>query len=514
MRVLPAAGTAGASHLRHAGLHGRLSPPLRMLTNTIPRPLDLATAWGARRVTRYEEFPRVVPAVAALGIEPHTYQRIDCAYAVDRLNRGMGAYLGWEVGLGKTLGGAMVIDAFDANFNLIVCPNSAKAQWRRMLTGYCPWLDVVVIGNGAAARQSALEQARELASIDAPFALICHYEAVPLIEGANKRGWLSLGQWDLVVLDEAHQLKGRSAKRTAAIRRLKRAGVLMLSGSVMSGNPETLFVPLQILRPSKYRSKHRDWIAPYLQTVHNGFATEVVGVRPDRLEAMRAELGEVLVVRRAADHLDIPEPHVSNHDVLLHPEQRRVYDELARRLMAELPDGDIVSAIDGATLMSALRQVTGGAGFDRSAKHDRAMEIILNAADTQLLVFTWHKAPGRELVRLCEEAGVPAGLVNGDVSAVARERVVQDFKDGKVRVLCATLSTLGVAANLQNAGAVVFLEESYDPIDNEQAVGRVVRQGQQVHASVHWIRAEGTVDGRVLTKATTKQALRRLVLGA
>lgn len=32
-------------------------------------------------------------------MQPHLFQRIDADYAIDRLNRGLGAYFGWEMGL-------------------------------------------------------------------------------------------------------------------------------------------------------------------------------------------------------------------------------------------------------------------------------------------------------------------------------------------------------------------------------------------------------------------------------
>lgn len=478
-----------------------------------PRPIDFATAAWGDRPAELDPWR----GVNFDGLVPHEFQRIDAQYAIDCLDAGRGAYLGWEVGLGKTLGACMVIDGWSASYNLVVCPNSAKTQWAAMLSRHLPHLRVAVVGNTPATRARALAQAAEWGTAGTPYVLITHYEAVPLIDGKNKNGWKKLGQWDLIVVDEAHRLKGRNAKRTAAIRRLKRAGILLLSGSVMSGPPEELFVPLQILRPKKYTRIWDHWINPYMEVVQTDYGQEVVGPLAHTLPAMQAELGEVLVVRRAADHLDIPEPHVVHHEVELHPEQMRVYRELAEELLAELPSGDVVATTDGAALMTALRRVTAGIpmgdGTALSAKHDKAMELILDAGDTQTLVFTWHKAPGHELVRRCINALVPAWLVNGDVPTAKRGATVDRFKAGGLRVLGATISTLGEAVNLQNAGAVVFIEESYSAVDNEQAVGRVVRQGQAVHASVHYIRAAGTVDGRVLEGATTKAALRRLVLG-
>lgn len=425
------------------------------------------------------------------------------------------------MGLGKTLGACMVMDGWDANFVFIACPNGAKQDpWVDELRRFCPWIEPVVMGNTAKARAAALDAAAERMEAGEPTALICHYEAIGLIEGENKRGWNRLGQWDLKVGDEAHILQSRTAKRTAAFRRLKSVGTLLLSGSVMSGAAERLFVPFQIMQPRKYRSQWRDWNDRYLESVDDGYDHAViVGPKVHRLGDFKQALGESLVVRLAADHLDIPEPHVKDHLVQLTPLQARAYRALADELLFELPDGQVLATTDGAPLVTALRRVTAcvpdGKGGYAGAKLDKAMELIGGALDSQHVWFTWHKEPGYALVDRLAAAGISAGLVNGDVSRPAREAAIDLFKRGGTQVLVATMATLAVAANLQNASVVGMLEESYDPIHNEQAIARVVRQGQTANASVHRIRAENTVDDLDVLPATmTKTELRRLILGA
>ncbi len=478
------------------------------------RPIDYATPRWERlypqgRPLSEDPWQRVLAATATKGITPHEYQRIDVDFAIANLAQGRGAFIGWDVGLGKTLGAAMVMDGGGNNFNLVVCLNSAKAQWARMLAAYCPWMTVLVMGNTRAQREGVLAHAAALVRQGDPFTLVCHYEAVAVVDGPQKKGWKPLGSWDLVILDEAHRLVGRTTKVASAMRRLQRAGTLMLSGSVMTGKGDKLFVPLQILRPAKYRSKWRDWITPYFEVTNNGWSTEVGDPWPHKLDALRAELGEVLVVR-TSQHCPIP--HEVEHWVDLYPEQRKAYDELVEQLMAELPSGETVTVTDGTALISALRQVTGGTGFDRSAKHDRALEIVQGAGG-QMVAFAWHKAVAARLATMIDAAGITAGLINGDVPIPKRNGLIEAFRHGEPRMLAATLKTLGESANLQNADGVVFIEESYVAEDNRQARGRVVRQGQQGTATVHYVRASGTVDGRVLESATTKAQLRRLVLG-
>jgi superfamily II DNA/RNA helicase len=142
------------------------------------------------------------------------------------------------------------------------------------------------------------------------------------------------------------------------------------------------------------------------------------------------------------------------------------------------------------------------------------MDDILSAGGSQCVYFAWHKRPVYELARRCEEAGIPCTVICGDVSQAERERRIDLFKRGGYRVLVATIATLSSAANLQCASVVGLLEESDDPVDNEQAIGRVVRQGQPVHASVYHYRVPDSVDTlSVQTNAASKAELRRLLLG-
>lgn len=451
------------------------------------------------------------------------------------------------MGLGKTLGACMVIDGWQANYVFVACPNSAKMKpWAKELARFCPWLEVVVVGNSAATRTAALRTAQEHVDSGTPFALICHYQAIPLIEGPNKRGWAKLGTWDLLISDEAHLYKNRTAKFVGACRRLKAIGRLDLSGSVMSGRAEDLFVPYQMHMPQRYRSQWRDWNDRFMECVTDDYGVKnIIGPMVHRLPEFRAELGEILTVRLAKDYLSVPEARVVERDLTMRPEQGRAYRELADELLAKMPDDSTVATIDGAPLRTALRRVTAGVplpcpackgtgtiwerreqrrrcsrcagdgGGLLSAKHDAAMEDILNAGDSQIVMFGWHKKTVRELQRRCLDVHVPCGVIDGDVSGAERERTIALFERGGYRVLAATIATLSTAANLQFASVVGMLEESDDPVDNEQAIGRVVRQGQLAHATVYNYRIGASVDTMsVQANYSSKAELRKLVLGA
>lgn len=502
------------------------------------RPIDLATArWNDLypdgRPTGDDPWRRIQAwVVAELGawhaplvrpIEPHEYQRIDADYAVDDLERLGGAYLGWEPGLGKTLGACMVLDAWDVNFALIVCPNGCKADpWLKDLPVYCPWLEPVVIGNSAKDRRASFERAKYRMDAGAPTAVICHYEALALVGKLDRKDgttWDKLGRFDLRIADEAHRLKNERAGFTKAFRKIKAVGTLLLSGTCTDGEFEDLFVPMQLMQPKRYtRRWEGGWNDKYGDYVDGDHGQLSLGVKPHRLEELRAELGQVLVVRRAGDELDIPEPHKVQVDCPLLSAQQRVYDALLVDLFAELPDGEIVATSKGAALVTALRAVTGGVplpdGGYASAKLERLLERYADIGRQQAVVFTWHRELAARACAALQGTGHSAALIHGGVGTATRAQHVAAFHAGTTRILVATMRTLGVGVNLQEAARVSFLEEAYVPAANEQARDRVIRQGQTRHVLYERFVSPDTADTTsVLPRLLTRTLLRQLLVG-
>jgi SNF2 family DNA or RNA helicase len=67
--------------------------------------------------------------------------------------------------------------------------------------------------------------------------------------------------------------------------------------------------------------------------------------------------------------------------------------------------------------------------------------------------------------------------------------------------------------NLTSAHRAIFLDQSWSPKDNSQAIGRVYRPGQTEVAQIIYIRAEGTVDDRILATNETKKGWFKQIFG-
>lgn len=508
------------------------------------RPFDNATpfyqAGGRLPAPRLRRALETLPVVDQLtgeqtgvGWQLMQFQEIDLAYANAVLNAHSAAYLGWERGLGKTLGAAALIDAQQAAATLVVAPNTAKRPvWETQLEMFLPYVKVIVLGNTAAQRAAAIERAQACYVNDQEFVLVVHYEALALIAGKKPRpsgkgvtildGWLKLNiTWDLMVTDEDHRLANMKAQWSRAADKVPAKKRLLLSGSIIQHHLEELYSPHHRAFPDRYSSKWRDWNDRFLDYVDTGGEGQVLlGLKPGREEALQSELGVWMTYRRKEDELDLPPKTHVEVKLDLSPSQRKVYDDLKHALIAELDDGTSVKVSNtGIAMLAKLRQVATGldlvGNVVDSTKLDYAVELISDGADDEFVVFSWYKSAVYKLSDRLTAAGIEHFAVTGDTPQAKREEMIARFMHGEGQVFIGTLATLGESVNLQRANKVIRLDRDYNPMLNVQAEDRVFRIGQQRPVTIWDLVAKDTVDElRVTPALASKSIVRAMVLGA
>ncbi len=121
------------------------------------------------------------------GWKLHRYQEVDLAFGAACLREREAFYMGWERGLGKTLGTCALIDELGCMATLVVAPDTAKRPvWEAELARFLPHVEAIVLGNTTAQRGRALGHARQLSDAGLPFVLVVHYEALAVIAGKGK----------------------------------------------------------------------------------------------------------------------------------------------------------------------------------------------------------------------------------------------------------------------------------------------------------------------------------------
>lgn len=462
------------------------------------------------------------------------FQEIDLAFGEACLRQHRAFYMGWERGLGKTLGTCLLIDALDIQRTTVVAPNSAKdSVWRRELARFCPWLEVVVLGNSPTKRARALDRAADLAAAGSPYVLVIHYEALALLAGKKRierddgkastrigKGWDKLPKAQLLVTDEDHRLNNLATQMAKAVKKVPHEMLLPLSGSIVQHHLEELYSPHHRAFPTRYKSKWRDWNDRFLDFAEGGYGKVCLGVRDDAIPTLQREMGAWMVYRRKEDELDLPPKRYVERRLPLTPQQRKAYEQLRDECMTVLDSGQVVAAQEGIAMLGKLRQIAtglelvGGREWAHSNKLDAAVEDITDAADDDFVVFSWYKAGVTSLKARLESKGVECFAVTGDTPYGERDDLIARFQKGEGRVFIGTLSTLGESVNLQRANQVIRLDRSFNPMLNVQAEDRVFRQGQRRNVTITDYISEGTVDELVvLPNLATKLALRAAILG-
>jgi hypothetical protein len=337
-------------------------------------------------------------------------------------------------------------------------------------------------------------------------------------------------QWDMVVVDEAHRMKNHDTQWTRNIKKLKTQYKHIMTGTGFVNNPSEIWSLLNFLYPEVYTSywKFRE---AYCEEEYVSGYRKIVGIRPSR-EAEFRDLVKRTGVRRTMIECfpNIKEPIETVIPVDLNSTQQKMYDEILEFLQTLDAQGVPLQSPNVLSMLNRLRQIAVATPKvirdeydfkldrrviqvqleDPSSKLDAAMEIIEGLEwDTerkdQVVIFSNFKDPLELMKKRLDREFRPylhlhAGMNERDRFAMWAE----EWPKKKHQVFLCTLAVGSESINLTSEHRAVFLDRSWSPAQNEQAIGRVYRPGQTEVCQLIYIRARNTVDYRVLAANETK----------
>jgi ATP-dependent RNA helicase RhlE len=118
---------------------------------------------------------------------------------------------------------------------------------------------------------------------------------------------------------------------------------------------------------------------------------------------------------------------------------------------------------------------------DRRRKRELLSHTIGAQNWQQVLVFTRTKHGANRLAAQLEADGLKSAAIHGNKSQAARLRALQEFKNGKVRVLVAT-DVAARGLDIERLPHVVNYELPYVPEDYVHRIGRTARAGHKGNA--------------------------------
>ncbi|GIW54989.1 MAG: hypothetical protein KatS3mg082_1393 [Nitrospiraceae bacterium] len=442
--------------------------------------------------TILETLRRTRPMAAKL----YPYQVVGAAW-VAGTGPGEGRLLCDEMGLGKT---AQTLTAVGDRV-LIVAPTSVVSVWKREVAMWRPDLTFRTVSRSAFEFPKAGE------------AVVVTWGSLPAITEAPPGVDL--------VFDEVHYAKGGNkahrAKRARALAEAVRAAggrVFGLTGTPILNRARELW---EIMRTvGCYRVINADeseaWrLFKQMFNLQRGrFGLYESGPLSD---AQSEEIKRVLspVMLRRTRQQVLPDLPPVRHELRVVGE----LDDPARLAVEELvawleQHGKTVD-----DLVDLTTSVKTSIPFDLIARMRAAVaaskipdlrEVVkeFEEADEPLVVFSAHKAP-------IEVLGQREGwaIITGDTPPTRRAEIVDRFQSGDLKGVGITIAAGGVGLTLTKAANVVFVDRSWTPANNDQAMSRVVRIGQTRGVRVITLVADHPIDHRVNEILIAKEELIR-----
>lgn len=318
-----------------------------------------------------------------------------------------------------------------------------------------------------------------------------------------------------VVIDEVQHIKNPDSTRTQEIRKVCRGKdyIIPLSGTHWKNRGSESFVACNLINPAKFHSFENF----KLRWVEYNYDSSTGKTKEGGLKkGFRDYCSDVFIRRERTEVMkELPLINRTKLYAVLPKDAQRAYDNATDDFMSiwnNLVIGGEENSFKAAgNVLSALNQMRQIVGIAKiPATVDFAQEFLENT-DRKLLIFVHHVAVGEAifnaLTDFCKESNINVKKLTSSMSSEERFKMCEDFNSNpNTRV--AVLSTLasGEGLNLQTCSDGIMHERQWNPSNEEQAEGRMIRIGQlATNVNMTYVEAEGTVDADLDNIVTRKR---------
>jgi len=415
------------------------------------------------------------------------------------------AFLADEPGIGKSGQAVRACDLIGAWNVLILVPASVRVNWLNEFKKFSPF----------DRQETAVFDGKT--SPGASGVTVCSYD---LLANKKLRASLLARHWDVLILDEAHMLKTRTASRTKAVYGRKSDGLTGLMTSAtrvwrLSGTPAPNFVDelwTHLRSAGLYQKNYYDFVDEFCSGFKSDYGFRITGTK--NAERLRALLDPFMLRRKKSTVLPkLPPIEFENHTVEPTAVDARAYfgtlkeydpylHEDIERQNAQLKDA--VKAGDNtleylrsvATSVGTLRRYI---GISKVPGYLAVVKPELKARRyDKLLIGAWHTDVIEALRVGLRDFG--AVTLYGGTPADKRQQLLDKFKTNRAcRVLICQVK-VGIGFNATAAYRVDLLEPSWVPAENKQFIDRAHRIGQDCTVTVRYFGCNRSVDADI-TKA-------------
>ena len=399
---------------------------------------------------------------------------------------------------------------------LIVCPSSLKLNWEREINAFC---DDTYVVNGRAWDTSKFT--------------IINYDILKnfhqVAEGRGKAkaelqsdydytSRLVEGDFDLVIVDEAHYLKNPKSIRgkimTDLCVRKKIERVWLLTGTPIANRPMDYFNLLHIIQApiadnwQFFARRYCDGKMIY-RTLKNGHRKQIwLTTGASNLEELSIKTRNIMLRRKKEEVLDMPDKSI----VPLHYEMSKKQWDKYDDLWDEYMDARKAAGKRG-NLQRDLVELILLRKFISMEMIPKTIELAESAIEQghKVIIFTNFT---EELNAIAGHFGKEAVTHNGPMSDKAKQKSVDDFQKKKgTKVFIGNIKSAGVGITLTEGDIVIFNSFDWVPGNNEQAEDRAYRIGQNNNVTVYYQLFHKTISDMMWATLHNKKEVIATIMG-
>ena len=350
-------------------------------------------------------------------------------------------------GAGKTLSGILAAKAWDVHPDrlLVVCEANKVLDWREELALH--YRDPV---------------------------LVLTYQK---FTNRVRKHVLLPSRYDAIIVDEAHAVKTKEAKRTLAMRAflIYSKNAIFLTGTPFTSAPMQTYHVLLTLMGGKFELSEDEFRARYCVMAKRGFAVRkkngdrtfltVPFIADMKNLADFRERCKKFVMRRTQDELNLslPPMMVGHHKIKFTAPEADGLKKYAGQV------GGNVARVDRFIgLMKVSYYVDYIADFLRSYPEEGPVLIATKHRD---VAYAYHEH--------LAGADFKCAVITGDQSAETRSRIIEETRNGKYRCLIFTMASAGTGLNMQFSNRMFLAETGVSLGQFLQTMHRIHRIKQE-----------------------------------
>ncbi len=444
------------------------------------------------------------------------YQTVGYSWIHFLYQWGFGACLADDMGLGKTIQTlAFLQKRFQSNLSspvLLICPTSVMNHWKNEIKQFTPGISAYMHHG-----QNRNKDQKFLTAIEDYNIVLTSYQIL-----YRDYSFLKKIPWDIVIADEAQNIKNPSTLQSKAARHLQANCKIALTGTPLENHIGDLWSIMDFINPGfvgsrKYFHEH------YFKPIH-------ISKDEQTLTQLKSITSPFILRREKTDDQiapDLPKKIETKEYCLLTKEQVRLYKALTENVKNDLDTttgmqrkGSILAAF------TKLKQICNhpaqynkkkGPYENRSGKLIRLCEILetIRNQKENVLIFTQYAQMGSILYEYFgQKYNDPVYYICGATPKQKRDDMIDSFQQYKKgsQIFILSLKTGGVGITLTNANHVVHYDRWWNPAVENQATDRAFRIGQFKNVLVHKFVVSGTLEEHIDTIIEQKTQLYTQIL--